>query len=91
MIRVITPNNPSEPIKRCLRSNPELFFINRFIDETIVPSANTASRPKTESRIMPYRITFVPPAFVETFPPNIQVSLAPISTGKNISFSLATF
>ena len=46
------------------------------------PSAKTASRPRTESLIIPYLITIFPPAFVEIFPPIVHEPLAPKSTGS---------
>ena len=51
--RVTSPSVPSLPMNNCFKSYAALFFSIAFIDETIVPSANTASRPSTFSRVIP--------------------------------------
>jgi hypothetical protein len=47
------PSVPSVPMNNCFKSYAALFLIMRFIDVITVPSASTASRPSTESRVMP--------------------------------------
>ena len=51
--RVTMPSVPSEPTNSCLRSYPALFLTIRLSDVITVPSASTASRPSTLSRVIP--------------------------------------
>ncbi|EKD98231.1 MAG: hypothetical protein ACD_23C00525G0001 [uncultured bacterium] len=88
-MRVIMPSVPSLPMNRCFRSKPALFLIILFMLVTTVPSANTASRPRTISRAIPYRITRLPPALVERLPPMAQDPRAPRSSGQKKPASAA--
>ena len=88
---VTKPKVPSVPIKSCFKSYPELFFSISFKDVTILPSANTASNPSTESRVIPYLTTMLPPALVDMLPPMVHEPLAPKSTASIKLFSSATF
>lgn len=60
--RVTTPRTPSLPMKSCLRSMPVLFFMYLRKPCSTLPSAVTTSRPRIKSRVIPYRITRLPPA-----------------------------
>ena len=79
---VITPKVPSPPINNCLRSYPVLFFNTLFSDDKIVPSARTTSTLSTISRVIPYRITRLPPALVDKLPPIVALPRAPRSKGS---------
>ena len=84
---VTTPRVPSEPIKNCFKSYPELSFISFFKEEIIVPSGRTASIPITKFRVIPYLKTLRPPALVEIAPPIWAEPLAPKFNGKSSSLS----
>ena len=83
---VTTPRVPSEPIKSCFKSYPELSFISFFNDEIIVPSGRTASIPITKLRVIPYLKTLKPPAFVDIAPPIWAEPLAPKFNGRSNVF-----
>lgn len=74
---------PSEPMKRCLRSSPELneFFLCIYIWFTMEPSGSTAFRPTVLACIDPYLMNLMPPALVDKFPPIMQEPFAPRSKG----------
>lgn len=78
---VTTPRVPSAPMKSCLTSNPVLSFRRPESESSTVPSASTASTPRTEPWRDPYLIRRSPPALVLTFPPIWQLPLAPRSRG----------
>ena len=57
-----------------------------------VPSASTTSSPRMRLRVMPNRITSLPPALVEMLPPILQDPLAPRSRGnRNPASSAASW
>ena len=56
----------------------------------IRPSGNTTSKPKTKFRVIPYFITFTPPAFVAIQPPIRALPRAPKPNGKYNPRSRAT-
>ena len=60
---------------------PVLFFKRRFMDETIVPSARTASSPRTLCRVIPHLMTRLPPALVAIVPPIVALPFDPRSMG----------
>ena len=72
-----------------MRSYPQLSLRGRPTVLTIRPSARTATRPRTCSRIIPKAQTPIPPAFVATIPPTVAESRAARSTPKCSPAALA--
>ncbi len=71
-------------MKSCFRSMPRLSLRKVERPSKMEPSGRTTSRPRTSSRVMPYRNTLMPPALVDTLPPMRQEPCAPNASGKNI-------
>ena len=78
---VINPKVPSDPIISFVKSYPAADFFDLPPVLIIFPFANTTSKPKTFSRIVPYLTAVVPEALVAAIPPS--EAFAPGSTGKN--------
>jgi hypothetical protein len=77
---VMTPSVPSDPTNNRVKSYPAADFRARVPVVTTRPSAITTVRPKTFSRIVPYRTAVVPDARVAAMPP--MVASAPGSIGN---------
>ena len=80
---VISPNVPSDPISSCFRSYPALSFLSEDIPFQIPPSGSTASTPRQSSRMLPWRRTWIPPAFVARLPPIWLLPRAAIDNGNS--------
>lgn len=78
---VIIPNVPSPPINRFLISYPVLSLCIYDSILRMVPLGRTASIPKMWDLKDPCLTIYIPPAFVEAFPPSWQEPLAPKSRG----------
>ena len=88
---VTMPRIPSDPIKSCLRSIPELSLRKGLRFSIIVPLGSTTSSPKTQFLVIPYLKTRSPPALVEITPPTCAEPLAPKLSGRKRScFSAAS-
>ena len=61
---------------------PELSLRRVLRFSIMVPSGSTTSSPKTQLRVIPYRKTRSPPAFVEMIPPTCAEPLAPKLRGR---------
>ena len=70
MARVTSASVPSDPITSWVRSYPLVDFTNLPPVVITSPVPRTASRPRTWWRVTPYLTARIPPALVDTLPPN---------------------
>ena len=64
---------------------------NLRITFNILPLGRTASKPRTSSRALPYRIVWFPPAFVASTPPMLAEPSEEIDKGSKRPSSVAAF
>jgi hypothetical protein len=78
---VMTASVPSEPVSTDGQCRPTVSLGRPASEPTTVPSASTASTPRTWCRIVPNRTTREPPALVAIAPPTVADSRAAKSIG----------